>query len=383
VNVCARGALAWAVAASGDLAGGRSGRDAVPAGTAARGAIERDTVSSDMSSEDIAVIGAGSYGTCLAVLFGNAGHRVSLYCRSADEARAIDVARENVKYLPGHPLAASVAVTSDLAEAVRGKRFVFGVTPSHAIREVLGRAAEALDPDAIVINASKGLEDGTLHTIDLIYHDVLPRRIADRATYLSGPTFAGELAAGMPAAIVLAGHDPDTCAAAQKALSKSRFRIYTTDDVRGVLIGGAVKNVIAIMAGISDGMGYGSNSRVALITRGLAEITRMGVKLGAQAQTFAGLSGMGDLVLTCSGDASRNRRVGLALGRGRTMADILAEMTQVAEGVKTAKVARQLATTLGERAPITEAAYEIMHAGKPVLEVIDALLNRPTRSERD
>ena len=336
-----------------------------------------------MSSEDIAVIGAGSYGTCLAVLFGNAGHRVSLYCRDADEARAIDVARENVKYLPGHRLAASVTVTSDLAAAVAGKRFVFGVTPSHGIRDVLGRAAAALDPDAIVINASKGLEDGTLHSIDAIYRDVLPARIAARATYLSGPTFAGELAAGKPAAIVLAGRDSETCAAAQKALSHIRFRIYTTDDVLGVLIGGALKNVIAIMAGISDGMGFGSNSRVALITRGLAEITRMGVELGAHAPTFAGLSGMGDLVLTCSGDASRNRRVGLALGRGRAMADILAEMTQVAEGVKTAKVAWQLAARLGVRAPITEAAHAIMHAGVPVHEAIDALLNRPTRSERD
>src|SRR5215470_2590560 len=336
-----------------------------------------------MSSEDIAVVGAGSYGTCLAVLFGNAGHRVSLYCRGADEARAIDAARENQKYLPGHKLPATVQVTSDLAAAVHAKRFVFGVVPSHGTREVLGRAGQAMDPDAIVINASKGLEDGTLHSIDAIYRDVLPPRIAARATYLSGPTFAGELAAGMPAAIVLAGHDRETCAAAQQALSHIHFRIYTTDDVLGVLIGGALKNVIAIGAGMSDGLGYGSNSRVALITRGLAEITRMGVALGAHAQTFAGLSGIGDLVLTCSGDASRNRRVGLALGRGRAMADILGEMTQVAEGVKTTKVARQLAGQLGVAAPITDAMYAIMHAGVPVREAIHALLTRPTRSERD
>src|SRR5262245_57681818 len=336
-----------------------------------------------MSSEDIAVIGAGSYGTCLAVLFGNAGHRVSLYCRSADEARAIDAARENVKYLPGHRLAASVAVTSDLAEAVRGKRFVFGVTPSHGIREVLGRAAAALDPDAIVINASKGLEDGTLHSIDAIYREVLPARIAARATYLSGPTFAGELAAGMPAAIVLAGHDRETCREAQNALSHIHLRIYTTDDVLGVLIGGALQNVIAIGAGVPDGLGFGSNTRVALITRGLAEITRFGVALGAHAQTFAGLSGVGDLVLTCSGDASRNRRVGLALGRGKSMTEILAEMNQVAEGVKTTKVAKELAGRLGIEAPITEAMYAMIHGGVPVREAIHALLTRPTRTERD
>jgi len=336
-----------------------------------------------MSSEDIAVIGAGSYGTCLAVLFGNAGHRVSMYCRGAEAAAQMDAARENATYLPGHKLPDTVRVTSDLADAVRGKRFVLGTTPSHGTRDVLARAAEAMDPDAIVINASKGLEDGTLKSIDAVYRDVLPPRIAARATYLSGPTFAGELAAGMPAAIVLAGHDPETCAAAQQALSHVHFRIYTTDDVLGVLIGGALKNVIAIAAGVSDGLGYGSNSRVALITRGLAEITRIGVALGAHALTFAGLSGMGDLVLTCSGDASRNRRVGLALGRGKAMPEILGEMKQVAEGVKTAKVARELAAKIGVEAPITEAMYQVMHAGVPVREAINAMINRPIRSERD
>jgi len=336
-----------------------------------------------MTSEAIAVLGAGSYGTCLAVLFGNAGHRVSLYCRGQASAAAIELARENTAYLPGHKLPAAVQVTSDLAAAVHGKRFVLGVAPSHGTREVLGRAAAALDPDAIVINASKGLEDGTLASIDAVYRDVLPARIAARATYLSGPTFASELAAGMPAAIVLAGHDRQTCAEAQQALSHLHFRIYTTDDVLGVLIGGALKNVIAIGAGVSDGLGFGSNSRVALITRGLAEITRFGVALGAHAQTFAGLSGMGDLVLTCSGDASRNRRVGLALGRGKSMTEILGEMTQVAEGVKTTKVAKELAGKLGIEAPITEAMYAIMHAGVPVREAIQALLSRPIRSERD
>jgi glycerol-3-phosphate dehydrogenase (NAD(P)+) len=336
-----------------------------------------------MSSEDIAVIGAGSYGTCLAVLFGNAGHRVSLYSRSPDAAAAMEAARENTAYLPGYKLPATVTATSDLVDAVRGRRFVIGVTPSHGTREVLSRAAAVMDPDAIVINASKGLEDGTLKSIDAVYRDVLPARIAARATYLSGPTFATELAAGMPAAIVLAGHDRETCALAQQALSHLHFRIYTTDDVLGVLIGGALKNVIAIAAGVSDGLGFGSNARVALITRGLAEITRVGVALGAHAQTFAGLSGMGDLVLTCSGDASRNRRVGLGLGRGRSMAEILGEMNQVAEGIKTAKVAKQLADKLGIEAPITDAMYAIMHAGVPVREAINALLTRPARSERD
>jgi glycerol-3-phosphate dehydrogenase (NAD(P)+) len=211
----------------------------------------------------------------------------------------------------------------------------------------------------------------------------LPERIARRATYLSGPTFATEIAAGLPAAIVLAGADPETTEAAQSALGHLHFRIYTTDDIIGVLIGGALKNVIAIGAGMSDGLGFGSNARVALITRGLAEMTRIGVGMGAHALTFAGLSGVGDLVLTCSGDASRNRRVGLALGQGKKMPEILSEMRQVAEGVKTAKVGKQLAAKLGIDAPITDCMYSIIHEGVPVKEAISQLLGRKVRGERD
>lgn len=336
-----------------------------------------------MSTEDIAVVGAGSYGTCLAMLFGRAGHRVCLWARNSATAAQMQESREAASYLPGHKLPDSVTVSSDLESAVRGKRFIVGVTPSHGSREVLGKAAQWFDPDAIVINASKGLEDGTLFTIDRVYADIFPQRIAERATYLSGPTFATEIAAGLPAAIVLAGRDDATTLAAQAALTALHFRIYRTDDVIGVLIGGALKNVVAIGAGISDGMGLGSNTRVALMTRGLAEITRVGVALGANPLTFAGLSGMGDLVLTCSGDASRNRRVGLALGQGRKMGEILAEMTQVAEGVKTSKVAKELTAKLGVDSPIIDAMYAIIHEGVPVRDAILRLLSRAPRSERD
>lgn len=336
-----------------------------------------------MSTEDIAVIGAGSYGTCLAMLFGNAGHRVSLYCRNPQQAAELSAERINRAYLPAYRLPAAVSVSADLAATVRGKRFVIGVTPSHGVRETFGQIAGDLDPDAIVINAAKGLEDGSLKAIDAIYRDVLPERIAGRATYLSGPTFASEIAAGLPAAIVLAGRDDETCKAAQAALAELHFRIYTTDDVPGVLLGGALKNVIAIAAGVSDGLGFGSNARVALITRGLAEITRIGVALGAHALTFSGLSGVGDLVLTCSGDASRNRRVGLALGQGKKMPEILGEMRQVAEGVKTAKVAKQLAAQIGVEAPITDAMHAIIHEGVPVRDAITMLLTRRPREERD
>jgi glycerol-3-phosphate dehydrogenase (NAD(P)+) len=277
----------------------------------------------------------------------------------------------------------TITVTSDLEGAVRGKQFIVGVTPSHGIRQVFGQAIAWMDPEAIVINASKGLDEGSLATIDRVYAEILPERIAKRATYLSGPTFANEIAAGTPAAIVLAGRDEHTLKLAQDALTSLHFRIYRTEDVIGVLIGGALKNVVAIGAGVCDGLGFGSNTRVALMTRGLAEITRIGVALGAHPQTFAGLSGMGDLVLTCSGDASRNRRVGLALGRGKKMAEILAEMKQVAEGVKTAKVAHELALKLGIEAPIMDVMYAALHKDLPMREAVERLLARPVGSERD
>ncbi|HEY4241714.1 MAG TPA: NAD(P)H-dependent glycerol-3-phosphate dehydrogenase [Kofleriaceae bacterium] len=332
---------------------------------------------------DIAVVGGGSYGTCLAVLFGKAGHAVTFYVRNPETAAALESTRVNASYLPGHALPDTVRVTSDLESAVRGKQFILGVTPSHGIRDVLGRAAQHMDPDAIVINASKGLEEGTHQTIDAVYREILPARIAARATYLSGPTFAGEIAAGTPAAIVLAGRDAESRHAAQATLGTLHFRIYTTDDVIGVLVGGALKNVIAIGAGVSDGLGFGSNARVALITRGLAEMTRIGVAMGAHPQTFAGLSGMGDLVLTCSGDASRNRRVGLALGQGKTMAEILGEMKMVAEGVKTAKVAFELAAKLGVDAPIIDAMHGALHGGVGMRDMITRLLSRVPKAERD
>jgi glycerol-3-phosphate dehydrogenase (NAD(P)+) len=333
--------------------------------------------------QDIAVIGAGSYGTCLAMLFGNAGHRVSLWARSADVALDIERTRCNQAYLPNVLLPPTVSVTSDLHTAVAGRRFVVAVTPSHGVREVLGAASKWFEPGVIVINASKGLEDGTLATIEQIYRDIFPAPIANRATYLSGPTFANEIAAGMPAAIVLAGRDPETTRVAQETLSSIRLRIYTSDDVAGVLIGGALKNVIAISAGVSDGLGLGSNARAALITRGLAEITRIGVAMGAEAATFAGLSGMGDLVLTCSGEASRNRRVGIALGQGRKMTDVLSEMRMVAEGVKTTKVAHELAVKLGTAAPITEVIHAIIYQGMPARDSMIRLTQRALRSERD
>lgn len=331
----------------------------------------------------VAVIGAGSYGTCLAFLLASAGHDVTLWARGEAFADELQRSRENRAYLPGFRLPDAVTVTSDLERTVRDKCIVLGVTPSHAIRDVLGRASAWFDPDVVVVNASKGLEESSLLTIDELYRQIFPPRIAARACYLSGPTFAAEIAGGMPSAIVLAGRDPETTRFVQRQLSTDRFRTYSSDDVTGVLVGGAIKNVVAIAAGVSDGLGFGSNARAALITRGLAEISRIGVAMGAQPTTFAGLSGMGDLVLTCSSDTSRNRKVGLALGQGRPMQEILADMRMVAEGIKTTSVAHTLAARLGVPAPITDVMYSIVHEGAPARETMQKLMTRSLKSERD
>lgn len=334
-------------------------------------------------STEIGVIGAGSFGTCLAIQAAEAGHDVTLWCREPELAETITNTRENESYLPGHKLAESAVVTSDLAEAVTGKKIVLGVTPSFAVREVLGKAAEHFDEDVIVVNASKGLEEGSFARIDQVYTEIFSPEIAERACYLSGPTFAKEVAAGQPSAIVVASRVQEAAETVQQALSTERFRVYWSDDIIGVQIGGALKNVVAICAGISDGLGFGQNARAALITRGLAEISRIGVALGADPLTFMGLSGMGDLVLTCAGDMSRNRQVGLKLGRGRKLDEIIGEMHMVAEGVKTTRVAHQLAQQLGVSAPLAHFAYSVLYEDKPAADGLKVLMGRALKAERD
>jgi len=331
----------------------------------------------------IAVLGAGSYGTCLAIQLGRKGHEVRLWCRSDEMRQSLAERRENAVYLPGHALPAEVGVTADLAEAVRGARILVGVTPSHAVREILSQAVPHVSPDAVLVNASKGLEETTHARMDEVYAQILPPEMAARATFLSGPTFAVEVAAGKPSVIALAGRDPDAVRLAQEAFSSEQFRVYSSDDVVGVQLGGALKNVMAICAGICDGLGLGHNARAALITRGLAEIARIGARQGANPLTFAGLSGLGDLVLTCTGELSRNRRVGLALASGRKIADIVGEMRMVAEGVKTARAAHELARTLGVRAPLSDTAYGILYEDRPAADAIGSLMRRSLRDERD
>ena len=334
-------------------------------------------------THSIAVLGSGSYGTCLAMLLGRKGHDVRLWARSQDMCRQIDESRENAIYLPGYKLPDTVSVTTSLERAVRGAAIVLGVTPSHAIRDVLGHAAGHLAADAVVVNASKGLEEGSLARIDQIYDQIFPPAIARRAAFLSGPTFAKEVAAGQPSAIVMAGRDPEATRRCQEAFSSERFRVYSSDDVVGVQIGGALKNVVAILAGLCDGLELGNNARAALITRGLAEIARIGAAQGAHPLTFAGLSGMGDLVLTCTGALSRNRQVGLALATGKKIAEITGEMRMVAEGVKTARAAHDLAAGLGVRAPLSDVAYRLLYEDAPVRQTVAELMTRSLRDERD
>jgi glycerol-3-phosphate dehydrogenase (NAD(P)+) len=332
---------------------------------------------------EIAVIGAGSYGTCLAKHLGDQGYRTRLWCRSERLAAEIAETRENSVYLPGFTLKDTVDVHTELQDCVTGAELVVGVTPSHAIRDVLGRASAFIRSDAIVVNASKGLEDGTLKRIDQIYADVLGEQHAQRATYLSGPTFAQEVAAGLPSAMVVAALEQGSAELVQDTFSNEYLRVYSSDDIIGVQVGGALKNVVAICAGLSDGLGFGHNARAALITRGLAEISRMGAAMGANPLTFAGLSGVGDLVLTCAGDLSRNRRVGLALARGKALEEIVAEMQMVAEGVKTARVAHELSRELGVDAPLTDFIYSVLYEEQEPRQGIANLMSRALRPELD
>jgi glycerol-3-phosphate dehydrogenase (NAD(P)+) len=330
---------------------------------------------------DVAVLGAGAFGTAIAKSLEDRGHDVVLWARTADGADEMQESRES-RHLPGAKLGPRVTVTHDLVRAVTGKAMVCVVTPSHAVREVITQAAPALADGVIIVNAAKGIEEGSLDTIDRIYDELLPAAIAGRAAFLSGPTFAKELAAGLPAALVVASRSARSAATVQEEFSTDRLRLYTSDDVIGIELGGALKNVCAIGAGIADGLGYGHNTRAALITRGLSEITRVGLRLGANPLTFMGLAGLGDLVLTCTGDLSRNRTVGIELGKGRKLAEILAGMSSVAEGVRTTRAARDLSKKLSCEMPITEAIYGVLYEDRSPKDAVAGLMRRDLKSER-
>jgi glycerol-3-phosphate dehydrogenase (NAD(P)+) len=327
-----------------------------------------------------AVIGAGAWGTALADLLARGGHSVSLWAHEADVVSAVNASHENARFLRGVALHPLVTATGDAAAASSGAELVLFVTPSHVLRAVATQAAAGIAPSATVVVATKGIERDTF----ALMTDVAAQTLRGRPVVaLSGPSFASEVAAGQPTAVVAASGHPDAAQRAQRALSSDRFRVYTSDDVTGVEMGGALKNVIAVATGIVEGLGLGFNPRAALITRGLAEITRLGVALGASPLTFAGLAGMGDLVLTCTGALSRNRALGLEIGRGAALNDVLANRETVAEGVVTTQSAHALAAREGIEMPIVAAVHRILFEGQAPRSAIAELMTRELRAERD
>ncbi len=327
------------------------------------------------------VLGAGSFATCLAMLLAKRDYHVRLWARDPKLAEAINRHHRNPRYLTEFRLPDEVRATSDLKEALSETELILSVVPSHAVRDVWSRAAPLVRSDALVVSASKGIEVGSGKLMSQVLEDVLPASAHERLVALSGPSFALEIAQGKPTAVSLASRNETYAIAAQSLLSSPLFRCYTNPDVMGVELGGALKNVIAIAVGIGDGLELGLNSRAALFTRGLAEMTRLGVKLGANPLTFLGLSGIGDLALTCTGDLSRNRRVGLELGRGSKVENVLDGLTQVAEGVGTTKSAYALGKEYDVDMPITEEVYTVLYEGKDCRLAVRDLTRRQLRSE--
>ena len=335
-----------------------------------------------MSTERrIGVVGAGSWGTALANLLADNGHPVLMWAYEEEVAKQVEEGRENRTYLEGIELNENLHATTDLAEAVSDRDLVLSVSPSHVTRTVMGQAAPHLAPRTVIVSASKGIENETLQTMSEVLGEALPEANRDKVCFLSGPSFAREVGRRLPTAVTIASSNEEAARYAQETFSSPYFRTYTSEDVVGVEMGGALKNVIAIACGVSDGLGLGHNTRAGIITRGLAEITRLGIKLGANPLTFSGLAGMGDLVLTCTGDLSRNRTVGLRLGKGESLQEILDSMKMVAEGVKTTRSTRDLALRHYVEMPITQQVYAILFEGQAPGDALAALMGRDQKHE--
>ncbi len=326
-------------------------------------------------SVTMSVIGAGSYGSALAISLARNGEHVVLWGHDPLHVAQLEIDRANEAFLPGVSFPPSLIVTADLKQAVEASRDLLIVVPSHVFGSVLTQIAPYLRPDSRICWATKGLEPDTGRLLQEVAIEILGNSIS--LAVLSGPTFAKELAAGLPTAIAVASNDAEFVSDLQEKIHCSRtFRVYANNDFIGMQLGGAVKNVIAIGAGMSDGIGYGANARTALITRGLAELTRLGLALNAERDTFTGMAGLGDLVLTCTDDQSRNRRFGLALGQGRNLDEAQAEIGQVVEGYRNTKEVRALAKRAGVEMPIVEQIYQVLYRGKDVQIAAQDLLSR-------
>jgi glycerol-3-phosphate dehydrogenase (NAD(P)+) len=331
-------------------------------------------------ASSVAVIGAGSWGTTVAAVIGG---RVptALWSRDAELARSINRKHENARYLPGIELPPMLRGTADLEAACNDASVVVMAVPSHGFRAVLGQAATAIGPDVPVVSVSKGVERDTLLRMTEVVHDVLPAGRAGPVAVLTGPNLAREVAEGQPAASVVACEDLDAATLLQRLFMTHMFRVYTNPDVVGCEIAGALKNVIAIAVGIAVGLGYGDNAQAALVTRGLAEIARLGVALGGQPLTFAGLAGVGDLVATCTSAQSRNRSVGFELGRGRTLDEIIGEMDMVAEGVRSTAAVLELAARTGVEMPIATIVGAVLYEGRNPSDLVPELMLREAKPE--
>jgi len=327
----------------------------------------------------VAVLGAGSWGTTLANLLAAKGETVRLWAYEPEVVEAINRSHENPVFLPGFRLEAGLRAFADPREAVADASVIGSAPPSHAVRSVVNQIRGGVRPGTLVVSATKGIETDTLALMSAVFEECLPEA---RFAALSGPSFAIEVCQGQPTLVVAAARDESTARDAQRIFATPRFRVYSHDDVLGVELAGALKNVIAIAAGILEGLGMGHNPRAALITRGLAEITRLGVTLGAKPLTFAGLAGMGDLILTTTGDLSRNRALGVALGQGQTLDEYRAAHRSVAEGANTSKAGAALGLRTGVELPITQKVCEVLFSGKPAREGIAELMARELKSEQ-
>ena len=331
--------------------------------------------------EKAAVLGAGSFGTALGFVLAEKGYRTALWTRNASAEEEINFRSRNERYLPGFALPENLKASQDLKEVLEDARMVLFVLPTRELSCVASECREFLPPDVPLIVASKGIERKTLRLPPRIMEDALPAALHENLAYLSGPSFAGEIIQRLPTVVCIASRNEKTARRAQHGIAHDYFRVYWSPDTTGVELGGALKNVIAIAAGVSDGLGMGHNTRAAIITRGLREITRLGKAMGADPMTFMGLSGLGDLVLTCTADLSRNRTLGFELGRGRGLEEILAGRRQTVEGVETAESAHALSGKLGVEMAITREVYRLLYEGSAPGDAVRSLMERELKQE--